>query len=223
MCADEFQQLWKTYEQQLQKSMKLNHQLMEANLSRKARAAFNWQIAFKIMMIGLGFAWNIFVGGLLWRYRTEPAFVVAALMVLCCTGYAIGGYFLQVLIMLQMNMSDSIMKTQKQLAGLEAIMIRTLRVPFLQTPAYFFFFVSRQMIATSGPWFWVIEGLAVGASIVVTIWVYRHITLDNARKKRWVGRILDNEGWKAIKRARGFVREIEEFRKEEAAPLGGTM
>jgi hypothetical protein len=215
MSADEFQQLWKTYEQQLQKSMKLNQQLLEANLSRKARAAFNWQIAFKIMMMGLGLAWNIFVGGLLWRYHTEPAFVVAALMVLSCTGYAIGGYFLQVSIMLQMNMSGSIIDTQKQLAALEAIMIRTLRVPFLQTPAYFFFFVTRHMVATSGPWFWVIEGLSVGGAIVVTMWVYRHITLDNAGKKRWVRAIMDNEGWKAIKRARGFVREIEEFRKEE--------
>src|SRR6185437_4719307 len=65
MSADEFQQLWKSYEEKLQKSMKLNLALMEANLNRKARVAFNWQIAFKIMMIGLGLAWNIFVGGLM--------------------------------------------------------------------------------------------------------------------------------------------------------------
>lgn len=215
MSADEFQQLWKSYEQKLQKSMKLNVELMEANLSRKTRAAFRWQIAFKIMMMGLGLAWNIFVGGLLWRYRTEPAFVVAALMVLSCTGYAIGGYFLQVLVMLQMNMSDSIVATQKQLAMLEALMVRTLRVPFLQTPAYFFFFVTRQMIVTGGPWFWVIEGLSVAVSIGATIWIYRSITLENAARKGWVRKMVDNEGWKAVKRAREYSREIEEFRKEE--------
>lgn len=215
MSADEFQQLWKSYEQKLQKSIKMNIELMEAARMRKVRVAFNWQIAFKVMMMGLGLAWNIFVGGLLWGNRTEPAFVVAALMVLCCTGYAIGGYFLQVLLMLQMKMSDSIVDAQKQLAALEAIMIRTLRVPFLQTPAYFFFFVTRHMMATSGPWFWVIEGAAVAGSIVVTIWVYRAITLDNAGKKRWVRAIVDNEGWKAVKRAREYGREIEEFRKEE--------
>ncbi|HVS95869.1 MAG TPA: hypothetical protein VHE54_05260 [Puia sp.] len=215
MSADEFQQLWKTYEQKLQKSIKLNLQLMEERLNRKARAAFNWQIAFKIMMVGLGFAWNIFVGGLLWKFRTEPAFVVAAVMVLSCTGYAIGGYFLQVVLLLQINLSNSVVATQRQLAALEALMVRTLRVPFLQTPAYFFFFVTRHMMATSGPWFWVIEGIMVAASIVLTIWVYRSITLENAGKKRWVRKIVDNEGWKAVKRARGFAREIEEFRKEE--------
>jgi len=214
MSADEFQQLWKSYEEKLQKSMKLNLALMEANLNRKARVAFNWQIAFKIMMIGLGLAWNIFVGGLMWRYRTEPAFVVAALMVLSCTGYAIGGYFLQVLVMLRVNLSDSIVATQKQLAMLEVLMVRTLRVPFLQTPAYFFFFVTRHMMATSGPWFWVIEGLLVAVSIVVTIWVYRSITLENAARKGWVRRIVDNEGWKAVKRAREYAREIEDFREE---------
>ena len=215
MSADEFQQLWKSYEQKLQKSMKLNQQLLEANLSRKARKAFNWQIAFKIMMVGLGLAWNIFVGGLLWRYRTEPAFVVAALMVLSCTGYAIGGYFVQVLIMLQINLSESVVTTQKQLAVLEQLMVRTLRVPLLQIPAYFFFFVTRDMMAAGGLWFWVIEGVSVAVSIVVTIWIYRAITLENAARKVWVRKIVDNEGWKAVKRAREYAREIEEFRKEE--------
>ena len=188
---------------------------MEESLNRKARAAFNWQIAFKIMMIGLGLAWNVFVGNLLWKHHTEPAFVVAALMVLSCTGYAIGGYFLQVLILLQINMGGSVVATQKQMALLEALMVRTLRVPFLQTPAYFFFFVTKHMMATSGPWFWMIEGLAVTGSIVVTIWICRAITLENAEKKGWVRRIVDNEGWKAVKRAREFAREIEEFRKDE--------
>jgi len=70
-------------------------------------------------------------------------------------------------------------------------------------------------MATSGPWFWMIEGLAVAGSIVVTIWIYRAITLENAEKKGWVRRIVDNEGWKAVKRAREFAREIEEFRKDE--------
>lgn len=214
MSADEFQQLWKSYEQKLQKSIKLNQQLLEANLSRKAKTAFRWQIAFKIMMMALGLAWNIFVGGLMWRYRTEPAFVVAALMVLSCTGYAIGGYFVQAVIMLQINMGDSIVTTQKHLAVLEQLMVRTLRVPVLQTPAYFFFFVTRNMMVTSGPWFWVIEGLAVAGSIVVTIWVYRSITLENAAQKGWVRRMVDNEGWKAVKRAREYAREIEEFREE---------
>ena len=215
MSADEFQQLWKSYEEKLQKSLKLNEQLLEAVRLRKVRVSFNWQIAFKIMMVGLGLGWNIFVGGLLWRNRMEPAFVVAALMVLCCTGYTIGGYFVQVVLMLQLNMSDSIVATQKQLAVLEQMMIRTLRVGFLQTPAYFFFFVTRNMMATGGPWFWVIEGLSMAGSIVVTIWVYRAITLENAVRKGWVRKIVDNEGWKAVKRAREYVREIEAFRKEE--------
>lgn len=215
MSADEFQQLWKSYEQKLQKSMKLNLELLEASRMRKVRVSFNWQIAFKIMMMGLGLAWNIFVGGLMWRNRTEPAFVVAALMVLSCTGYAIGGYFVQVLVMLQVNMSDSITATQKQLAMLEVLMVRTLRVPFLQTPAYFFFFVTKHMMATGGLWFWVIEGLAVVVSVAVTIWIYRSVTLENAARKGWVRKIVDNEGWKAVKRAREYGREVEEFRKDE--------
>ena len=215
MSTDEFQALWKAYEQKLQRSLKLNEELMEAVRSRKVRAAFRWQIAFKIVMIGLGVGWNIFIGALLWHYRIEPFFVVATVMVLCCTGYAIGGYFLQVVLLMQMNMSESIVGVQKQLAQLEAIIVRTLRVPFLQLPAYFFFFISRHLASTAGATFWIIEGCITGVSIVATIWVYRHITVEGAGRKGWVKKMVDNEGGKTIARARGFIREIEAYREEE--------
>lgn len=215
MSTDEFQALWKAYEQKLQRSLRLNEELLEAVRSRKVRAAFRWQIVFKIVMIGLGMGWNIFIGVLLWHYRSEPFFVVAALMVLCCTGYAIGGYFVQVVLLMQMNMSESIVGVQRQLAQLEAIIVRTLRVPFLQLPAYFFFFISRRLAATAGATFWIIEGCATGVSIVATIWVYRHITVEGAGRKGWVKKMVDNEGGKTIARARGFIREIEAYREEE--------
>ena len=214
MSTDEFQELWKSYDAKLEKSMQLNLRLMEEIGSQKVRRAFNWQIAFKFMMIGLGIGWNIVVGSLMWRFRSEPVFVVSALVVLSCTGYAVGGYMLQVLLLLQINLSKSILHTQKQLAQLEGVIIRTLRVPFLQTPVYTFFFVSRQMIATATPTFWLIQGAVTGISILVTIWVYRHLTVPNANRKGWVKQVVDNEGGKTIARARDFIREAEEWGRE---------
>jgi hypothetical protein len=214
MSADEFQQLWKAYDAKLEKSMKLNHRLMTEIGTKKVHVSFNWQIAFKIMMIALGIAWNVFIGGLLWRFHTEPIFVVCAAIVLCCTAYSIGGYILQLLLLLQIRMSDSILETQKQLAHLEAVIIQTLRVGFLQTPAYCFFFLTRNMIASASIGFWVTEGIIGTLMIGVTIWVYRTVNIGNASKKGWVKQIVDNEGGKSITRARQFIREVKEWEKE---------
>lgn len=215
MSTDEFQQLWKAYDAKLERSMQLNHRLMTELGTQKVHRAFNWQIAFKIMMIVLGIGWNIVVGSLMWRFRTEPVFVASALVVLCCTGYIIGGYFVQLVLMLQIKMSDSILGTQKQLALLEQMIVRTLRVGFLQTPVYTFFWVTKHQLATAGPGFWVTEAIVTGAVVLATIWVYRTITVGNSEKKGWVKQMVDNEGGKTIARARAFIREVKEWGKEE--------
>ena len=214
MSTDEFQQLWKAFDAKLEKSMELNQRLMNEMDTRKVHRSFSWQIVFKIMMIVLGIGWNVVVGTLLWRFRTEPVFVASAAVILVCTGYSVGGYIVQLLLMLQIRMSESIVGTQKQLAYLEAMIIQTLRVGFLQTPAYTTFFITRQALATAGPVFWITHIIISAAAIAVTIWVYRTVTIGNVGKKKWVKQIVDNEGGKTIARARKFIRDAKEWSKE---------
>ena len=214
MSTDEFQQLWKAYDAKLERSMELNHRLMTELGTQKVHRSFNWQMVFKVMMILLGIGWNIVVGSLLWRFRTEPVFVASAVVVLCCTGYAVGGYIVQLLLILQIRMSDSILGTQKQLALLEAMIVQTLRVGFLQTPVYTFFFVTKHQLTTAGLGFWVTQAIVTGAAVLVTVWVYRTVTVGNAGKKGWVKQMVDNEGGKTIARARGFIKEVKEWGKE---------
>lgn len=214
MSTDEFQQLWKEVDAKLERSMELNHRLMTELGTQKVQRAFNWQIVFKLMMIVLGIGWNIVIGSMMWWFRTEPVFVASALVVLCCTGYSVGAYIVQLVLMLQIRMSDSILGTQKQLAQLEAMIVQGLRVGFLQTPVYTFFFVTKAQLATAGASFWIIQSIVTGAAVLVTIWVYRTVTVGNAGKKGWVKQMVDNEGGKTIARARAFIREVKEWGKE---------
>ena len=214
MTTDEFQQLWKEADARLERQMELNHRLVTEITTQKVHRAFNWQIVFKIMMILLGIGWNVVVGSLLWRFRTNPVFVFSAVVVLCCTGYSIGGYIVQLLLILQIRMSDSILGAQKQLAMLEATIIQTLRVGFLQTPAYTLFYLTPDAFRTAGPVFWLTHGIITVAAVLVTIWVFRTVTPGNAGKKGWVKQMVDNEGGKTIARTRQFIREMKEWEKE---------
>lgn len=213
MSADEFQQLWKEYDSKLQKSLHLNQQLMEELHTRRMHVSFNWQIFFKFFMILLGVAFNILLGTLLWRFRANPVFVVASALLILFTSFSICGYLTQALLMMRINMVKSIMKTQKELAWLETIIVWTLRISFMQAPIYAFLFIPRIAIANGGPLFWTIE-IAIAALLLVTvIWLFRKITVPNSRSG-WVKKLVDNEGGRSIARARELIKEIEEFRKE---------
>ncbi len=213
MSTDEFQQLWKAYDAKLEKSLRLNQQLLETIQAQKVRTSFNWLIFMKLLMIALGIGWNIVCGSLLWRFRAEPFFVVSAAAVILFTSLAICGYVLQMLLLLQMNLSKNILETQRQLAQLEVVMIRTLRVSFLQAPFYTFFYITRHQAATAGLGYWVIQGIVTGLFVLAAVWMYRKISVKNARVG-WIKTMIDNEGGKTITRARGFIREVEAYKQE---------
>jgi len=118
------------------------------------------------------------------------------------------------LLLLQIRMSESIIGTQKQMAYLEQVIVQTLRVGFLQTPAYTTFYITKGMFATAGMLFWVVNGIVFVAAVVVTAWVWRTVTVGNVEKKGWVRKMVENEGGKTIARARKFIREVKEWEKD---------
>lgn len=212
MGADEFQQLWKAYDAKLNASMQMNRKLLEEVVTGKARRSFNWLIVCKAFMIFWGVAWNIVCGTLAWRFRAEPFFVTAAGVSILVTSLTICGYVIQLSLLLQINMSKSILGTQKQLAQLEAVIVGTYRVAILQAPAWTFFFLNRQMVAGMGIGQWVLQiGITV-LFVVGVVWLYRMIRVENVEKP-WMKKLLHGLGVQQIARARAFIREIGEYEK----------
>jgi len=169
------------------------------------------------MVILLGIGINVALGNLLWHFHSNPVFAVAAGLIILFTSYCIVGYFLQLLLMLSINLSKNILATQRQLAQLEAVIVWTLRVSFLQAPVWPFLFVPRVFPAGVAPLYWVIEGTVVLLLLLVVVWMYRRITVAGA-SRGWVKKMVDNEGGKSIARARAFIKEIEEYKNEDEAP-----
>jgi hypothetical protein len=213
MSTDEFQELWKAYDAKLERSMEQNKRLLEEVRSQKMRTSFGWLLFRKFFMIVFGILWNLLCGKLAWHFRTEPVFVTAAVLMILCTSLTICGYVVQVLLIVQINMTKAILNTQKQLAQLEAVIVGTYRVSILQAPIWTFFFLSKGMIAGAGPVFWIVQGSITALFIVGVIWLYRKITVANIDKK-WMRMLLNGLGVEQIGRARRFIREIREFGAE---------
>jgi Na+-driven multidrug efflux pump len=155
----------------------------------------------------------VFCWKLAWHFRTEPVFVTAMALLILFTSLTICGYVVQVLLILQINMTKAILNTQKQLAQLEAVIVATYRVSILQAPIWTFFFLTKEMIAGMGPTLWIIQGSVTALFIVGVIWLYRHINVANIDKK-WMRKLLSGLGVQEIGRARQFIREIRDYELE---------
>lgn len=192
--------------------MDLNRRLLEEVRTGKVRRSFSWLMVSKAFMIVLGIAWNILCGGLAWRLRTEPFIVTALVIIILVTSLTICGYVVQLLLLAQINMSKSILGTQKQLAQLEAVIVATYRLSILQAPGWTFLFVTKDMAAHMGVGWWCAEiGVLLGF-VVGVIWLYRKISVKNI-EKRWMQKLMQGLGVRSIARARDFIREIGEYQQ----------
>jgi hypothetical protein len=213
MSTDEFQELWKSYDARLERSMEQNKRLLEEVRLEKMRTSFGWLLFRKFFMIVFGILWNVVCGKLAWRFRTEPFFVAAAALSILFTSLTICGYVVQVLLIAQINMTKAILNTQKQLAQLEAVIVGTYRVSILQAPIWTFVFLTKGTAAAMGPALWIMQGSVTALFIVGVIWLYRKINVANIDKK-WMRGLLNGLGVEQIGRARRFIREIREFGAE---------
>ena len=213
MSADEFQELWKAYDRRLERSMEQNKRLLEEVRMQKMRTSFGWLLFRKFFMIVFGILWNVLCGKLAWHFRSEPVVFTAMALLILCTSLTICAYVVQVLLIVQINMSKAILSTQKQLAQLEAVIVASYRISILQTPIWSFFFLTKGMIAAMGPVAWIIQVSVTVLFIVGVIWLYRRITVANIDKK-WMRKLFSGLGVEQIRRARRFIREIKEFGAE---------
>ena len=213
MSTDEFQELWKAYDRRLERSMEQNKHLLEEMRLQKMRTSFSWLLFRKFFMIVFGILWNVLCGRLAWHFRSEPVVFTAMALLTLCTSFTICAYVVQVLLIVQINMSKAILSTQKQLAQLEAVIVGSYRISILQVPIWSFFFLTKGMMAAMGPVAWIIQVSVTVLFIVGVIWLYRRITVANINKK-WVRGLFSGLGVEQIRRARGFIREIREFGAE---------
>lgn len=213
MTTDEFQQIWQSYDKKLQKSMDLNLRLLEDMKHRKIRSSMRGLIIFKSFSIVYSILWNVFCVWLIRRFWSEPAFVTAAIISIAFTCVATVFYVWQLCLIYLIQYNKSVVETQEQLATLETSIIQIIRILLLQLPIFSFVFIPKSMLLTMVWWQWAIYGGAFVLLLCLSIWLYRNIRVKNLDKK-WMQRMLKNEGGQAIARARQFIREIEEYKKE---------
>lgn len=192
----------------------LNFQCFESIQTRKAKSKLKSLLAIKIVGIILGLVWVLFLGFLIYYSLvfSKIFFVISVGMILLFSLIAIIVYIKHIILINKIIKSDSVIKTQEEIARLQLSTINIVKILFLQTPFYCTFSWSFQWIENDPASFWLISFPITLAFTAASIWLYKNISYKNVNKK-WF-KILFRSEWTLLAKANTFLTEIENFKKD---------
>jgi len=204
--------LWKAQEEKLDRTMKQNLFIIESMQKQKAQSKLNGLVRLKLVAVILGILWALFLGILVYGNQLRNMyFTVSVGMIMLITIGAIIAYIRHIVLIKEMDYSQSITGTQKKLASLQASTFKN-RFILLQAPFYTTFFWSTEMIRASVAEFCFIALPITLLFTILTIWLYINLTPLKMHKK-WVNYLLKNDPEQVpVIQAQKFLKEIEEFK-----------
>jgi hypothetical protein len=206
--------LWKQYDEKLEKSLSLNEKIMAELQQQKAKNALKPARNYKYIAVLIGLAYAAFIAYFL--YHLSPiASIFINLSVgihLVVTLIATGMYVRQLVLINQIDTSDNIIQMQQKMANLQSSTLRVIGVCFLQFPVFATWNINFELI-NDRPWaFWLIQVPIVIIFTYIGVWFYRNINIKNI-DKRWFRIMFCGSEWNSILKSAQFLKEIETFEK----------
>jgi hypothetical protein len=213
--------LLETYNHKLEEAKMLNLQSWVLNFkcfenmqSQKAKSKLKSLANFKVFAVFLGMLWVLFLGYLVY-YSLEMSkifFVISAGAIMLITMVAIFVYIRQIILIVNINNSENVLKTQETIAHLQLSTINISRILFLQTPFYCTFWWSTSMIVNSPVSFWLISFPIALLFTLASVWLYKNISYKNVNKK-WFKILFNSPEWTNLSDASAFLNGIEDFKR----------
>jgi hypothetical protein len=207
--------LWKKYDEQLEKTLSINHKLINELQQQKAKNALKPARNYKLLAIVVGIVYAALI--IYFLYYLGPIasiFVKVSVGIhLLVTLVAIGMYVNQLVLINQIDCTENIVRMQQKLATLQASTVKVIGICFLQMPVFATWNISFKMINETPLNFWLIQMPIVALFTFAGIWFYKNIDLKNMDKK-WFKIMFYGAEWSSILKSGKFLREIEDFEVE---------
>lgn len=214
--------LWNEYGNKIEESRVLNMQSWALNLqcfemiqSQKVRSKLRTLTVAKIAGLIAGIVWVWFLGMLAYYNNFKnPFFTVSVGIIFLFNIVAIINYIRHLVMIAQINYSESITGTQQKLATLQSSIISNNRFLLLQFPFHTTWFYNMQWITGSPLSFWLISFPITLLFTFIGIWLYINYAKKNLHKP-WVRSLMNGSGFGSVTKAMDFMDEINEYKKDK--------
>lgn len=221
MNENELKSMWQSTHQQLDASVALNKRLIVDINRLGVKSSLSNMKPIKWFTLIVGSLW-VGIGGYvmyhLIRYARDEisiAFMASASFQIAITTVALIIYIYQLVTIYDVDVSDTVLSTQKRLQGLRSSTMTSVRISFLQLPVWTTFYLHEGLFIEWSMIQWIIQGIVTMSFLGCAIWLFVNIRYEN-RDKRWFKLIFRGSEWDPIIRAEGLMKEIEEFKAEDS-------
>lgn len=212
---EKIQGTWIEHEKKLEKSWKLNLELLRKVNVRSAQSKLTSLIWMNALTL-------IFYQAVLWFsvyfiafHSTNMASFISGLTLIIWSGIISLGAVIQLKLILEIDYSAPVTIVQKHLQKVKIAIVHFIRMAFLILPVYIVFPVilfdilfDISLVHLMDPAWMIIQTLVL---VFPTIWIYRNFSPKNVNKK-WINWLLQGNG-SQINEAQRFLNEIEVFEK----------
>ena len=219
MDQSEIINLWKAYDRKLEASLMLNKSNAIEITRLKTKSLLSSMTPLKIFTIIVGMLWvgiggTIVVNLFVHAYASvSPFFLYSAAFQLLLTAIGIGIYLYQLVLIHQMDITDTLIKTQKRLTHLKSSTLWVARILFLQLPVWTTFYWSMDLIKSGHLPYIFLNSVVTLLAIAVSLWLFINIRYEN-REKKWFKLIFEGKEWTPVIKAIELHKEIEAFERE---------
>jgi hypothetical protein len=205
---------WQDSERSLEKLWTLNLQCIEMVQTQKAKSKLNTLAIFKLLVIAIGIIYVFVLGFLVYgNHLRNLYFSISIGIIILINIITILVYIRHILLIRNISLSENLVDTQQKIAVLQLSTLAISRILWLQLPFWSTWFWNSHWIANSLN-FWLIPFPITIFFILLALWLYKNISLENSRKK-WFRVLFNSTEWLSITSAMAFMEEIESFKQNE--------
>lgn len=220
----ELKKLWQTNNDKLAEHFVINNKHTEDITRIKVQNLLGSMKPLKFFALLIGFLWvgigSTILGSIYLNSFAESNkfFLFSASVQVGLTAMAIFVYLYQLITIYQVDITDSIINTQRKISSLKITTLWVNRILFLQLPVWTTFWWSETIINDWSILQWSIRLFFTISFTVVAIWLFINIRYEN-RNKLWFQLIFNGKEWTPLMKSMELLEQVEEYKGQNASTL----
>ncbi len=211
----ELKELWSEYDKKIETVISYNEKVMEEIMKQNAKNSLAAAKPVKKVGILIGIPWILFLAILVFfGFKSGNLFFsISFLVILIFTVIALATYIYHLVLINQINISNSVLEAQKKIADIKLSTLVSTRIVFLQLPFWTTWYLQSSMLESGNTVYWVINILITLIFALISIWLFRMIRVDKLGDKKIKWLFSDTE-WKAVISASDILEQIEKSKND---------
>lgn len=218
----ELKKLWKTTNDKLDESIVINKKNTEDITRVKVHSILGSMKPIKFFTLLVGILWIsigvIALGSIYLNSFSEANkfFLFSASIQVVLTAMALFIYLYQLITIYQVDITDPIIRTQKNLVNLKMSTLWVTRILLLQLPVWTTFWWSETMLADWGIIQWVVTLFFTTSFTTIAIWLFFNIKYEN-RNKKWFQLIFSGKEWVPLMKSMELLEQVEDYKRQKTS------